>query len=109
MTQLTSLKHLSADKKISSLDSSDENSSASAISSSSTNVNVREQEARMKHKMQRQKTRRNMNKAVQRPDLGTVHGTKAIDKPKEENKPGLMGGFVGSISSIFFGRKGGFL
>jgi hypothetical protein len=109
MTQLTSLKHLSDQKNRVSSSSSLESLSESASSTNNTGSNNKEShEARIKHKMQRQKTRRNMN-AVQRPDLGTVNGNKAGDKSKESSKQGIVGGFVGSISSIFFGRKGGFL
>lgn len=108
MTQLTSLKHLSDNRRKSSENSSE--SDKSAVSSThNNNTSKGSPEARVKQKLQRHKTRRNLN-AVQRPDLGTVNGTKAADKPKDtQSKPGLVGGFVGSISSIFFGRKGGFL
>jgi len=117
MTQLTSLKHLSDNRMKSSESSSesDKKSNMSAGSSTNNNNNINSSkgspEARVKQKLQRHKTRRNLNSnAVQRPDLGTVNGTKAADKPKDtQSKPGLVGGFVGSISSIFFGRKGGFL
>jgi hypothetical protein len=117
MTQLTSLKHLSDQKNRVSSSSSQESLSESAVSSTTNNNNVSSSkdshETRMKHKMQRQKTRRSMN-AVQRPDLGTVNGNKAGDKSKEAaitqgKQQGIVGGFVGSISSMFFGRKGGFL
>lgn len=112
MTQLTSLKHLSDNRRKNSENSSE--SDKSAVSSTHNNnsnnsTSKGSPEARVKQKLQRHKTRRNLN-AVQRPDLGTVNGTKAADKPKDtQSKPGLVGGFVGSISSIFFGRKGGFL
>lgn len=108
MLQLTSLKHLS-EKTRSSENASDVSDKASSTLSAvnSANISNKEtQEARMKHKMQRQKTRRNIN-AIQRPDLGTVNGTKA--RENDSHKQGIVGGFVGSISSIFFGRKGGFL
>lgn len=120
MTQLTSLKHLSErnrhhDSSLST--NSDKKSSVSAASSTNNNSNSNSSskgspEARVKQKLLRHKTRRNLNStAVQRPDLGTVNGNKAADKSKNDTqqKPGLVGGFVGSISSIFFGRKGGFL
>ncbi|CAH1710267.1 unnamed protein product [Chironomus riparius] len=111
MTQLTSLKHLSDNRRKSSENSmeSDKNVSASSSTNNNNNSSKGSPEARIKQKLLRHKTRRNLN-AVQRPDLGTVNGTKAADKPKDtQSKPGLVGGFVGSISSIFFGRKGGFL
>ena len=111
MTQLTSLKHLSDNRRMACESSSESDKSAvsSTNNNNSNNNSKGSPEARVKQKLQRHKTRRNLN-AVQRPDLGTVNGTKAADKPKDtQQKPGLVGGFVGSISSIFFGRKGGFL
>ncbi|XP_070496989.1 trafficking kinesin-binding protein milt-like isoform X3 [Chironomus tepperi] len=113
MTQLTSLKHLSDNRRKCNESSSESDKKSNVSASSSTNNNNNNNssspEARIKQKLQRHKTRRNLN-AVQRPDLGTVNGTKAADKPKDtQSKPGIVGGFVGSISSIFFGRKGGFL
>lgn len=99
MTQLTSLKHLSK----TSPESSDvcDKSDTSARAISPTNSQQKESpEARAKQKLNRQKTRRNMN--TKRPDLGTVNS--AVDKTKETKQ-----GLIGSISSIFFGRKGGFL
>lgn len=99
MSQLTSLKHLSK----SSPENSDicDKSDTSARAISPTNSHQKEsQEARAKQKHNRQKTRRSMN--AQRPDLGTVNS--AVDKTKETKQ-----GLIGSISSIFFGRKGGFL
>lgn len=90
-------------------------------------------EARLKQ-MQRQRSRRNMlsgngASAAQRPDLGTVHNSSsrpasgirpdlgAVSKhtssssPKTpEQKPEEKAlGFVGTISSLLFGRKGGLL
>lgn len=47
----------------------------------------------------------------QRQDLGTVNvrpDLGKIEKPKLEEKS-LVEGFVGSISSLLFGRKGGLL
>jgi hypothetical protein len=103
MSQLTSLKHLSSSsstaKSPSECESSDIRSESSA---SPTNQRKETQDARAKQKLSRQKTRRNMN--AQRPDLGTVNSSVAVDKTKEPKQ-----GLIGSISSIFFGRKGGFL
>lgn len=81
-------------------------------------------EARVKQ-MQRQKSRRTMMAAGsggQRPDLGTVRGGNKAEKngresgkPVEEEaaavKPAASAAqtFVGSISSLLFGRKGGLL
>ena len=108
MTQLTSLKHLSDNRRKNSENELESDKNASS-SNNNNNSSKGSPEARIKQKLLRHKTRRNLN-AVQRPDLGTVNGTKAADKPKDtQSKPGLVGGFVGSISSIFFGRKGGFL
>lgn len=112
MTQLTSLKHLS-DKKIASdvtnvsqLDGCSENEEV-------PNVKTQPQLSRAKSKISRQKSRRNVNgNAGQRSDLGTVNSTKDRKSPDEAEKneeKSLVGGFVGSISSIFFGRKGGYL
>lgn len=108
MAQLTSLKYLSENRKV--YDTSSESGVSNV--SSSINANLASPEARVKQKLQRHKTRRNLNaNALQRPDLGTVNGNKAADKSGKDTqqKHGLVGGFVGSISSIFFGRKGGFL
>ena len=75
--------------------------------------------------MQRQRSRRNLingNSGGQRPDLGTVGGSVRPVRPDlgktnrkngpEEKKPeekSFSQGFVGSISSLLFGRKGGLL
>jgi trafficking kinesin-binding protein 1 len=98
MTQLTSLKHLS-EKKVESEETKEEPVVEAARSEVSSNAQSR--------KMQRQKSRRNVN-GGQRRDLGTVNGTKP-ESPKKDEEKSLVGGFVGSISSIFFGRKGGLL
>lgn len=106
MTQLTSLKHLSEKKKTESESSvvTESNSKSEAPASSSS------QAARTKQKFQRQKSRRSMN-AGQRRDLGTVNNANKAEKSDSEKveEKSLVGGFVGSISSIFFGRKGGLL
>lgn len=92
-------------------------------------------ESRVKH-MQRQKSRRNLMNGAggQRPDLGTVAGARSDTNARNRqvsNKmatnelsdddsssiasvaptshPSLTQSFVGSISSLFFGRKGGLL
>ncbi|XP_037050623.1 trafficking kinesin-binding protein milt isoform X2 [Bradysia coprophila] len=80
--------------------------------------------------MQRQKSRRGLINGAngQRPDLGTVAGkmrpdlgrvsrsnnesnSRTADSPKKEERPTIQQSvaqsFVGSISSLFFGRKGG--
>lgn len=100
MMQLTSLKHLS-EKKV----ENEEVKESAAVESSRSEVSSTTTQSRAKQKMQRQKSRRNVN-GGQRSDLGTVNTTKP-ESPKEEKS--LVGGFVGSISSMFFGRKGGLL
>lgn len=80
--------------------------------------------------MQRQKSRRGLINGAngQRPDLGTVAGkvrsdlgrvsrsnnesnSRTVESPKKEERPTIQQSvaqsFVGSISSLFFGRKGG--
>lgn len=99
MTQLTSLKHLSSSSKNSIESESSDNRSESSISPTNSQRKD-QQDARAKQKLSRQKTRRNMH--AQRPDLGTVNS--AVDKTKEPRQ-----GLIGSISSMLFGRKGGFL
>lgn len=105
MMQLTSLKHLSEKKKAPETEAEDEisagtNRTEPQSEASSTN------QTRTKQKFQRQKSRRNMNGTGQRSDLGTVNVSKS---PETKEEKSLVGGFVGSISSIFFGRKGGLL
>lgn len=112
MTQLTSLKHLSEMSKSSEAESSSDvaSSSTSTRSNSKPETSNSKSEANTTRakKMQRQKSRRNMNGSGQRSDLGTVNVSKSSE-PKESEERSLVGGFVGSISSIFFGRKGGLL
>lgn len=100
MTQLTSLKHLSEKKKAEEADRAETSSESSPKSEASSASQTRAK------KMQRQRSRRNMNATGQRMDLGTVNSSKSPDSKEEKS---LVGGFVGSISSIFFGRKGGLL
>lgn len=92
----------------------------------------RNSDARVKQ-MQRQKSRRGMlSNGGQRPDLGTVSnvrrdsttkthfgvGNQAVDDISDDlseasasisSQPSITQSFVGSISSLFFGRKGGLL
>lgn len=96
MTQLTSLKHLSEKKRPAEEEPTKPVECLPEASTSAVGTS-------RKQKVQRQKSRRNVNGTGQRMDLGTVNTTK-----KEEEKS-LVGGFVGSIGSIFFGRKGGLL
>lgn len=104
MTQLTSLKHLSEKKK----PAENETEVAANVAIGSTSE---ASQARSKQKMQRQKSRRSMN-AGQRRDLGTVNNSSKLEQSSDKERGeerSLVGGFVGSISSIFFGRKGGLL
>lgn len=115
MTQLTSLKRLSEHKAAvedikenqqSEIKKNNELEDKCQASTSSA------QTSRAKSKVARQKSRRNLN-AGQRSDLGTVNTMKDRKSPTEEaeknEEKSIVGGFVGSISSIFFGRKGGYL
>jgi trafficking kinesin-binding protein 1 len=122
MAQLTSLKHL-AEKR-----NSDENLKASADSGSPTegagssssskfdNPKKHHSERSKMHRVQRTRSRRNImsnGHGQQRSDLGTVHTRPDLGKvgrPKaEEAEKSLVGEFVGTISSLLFGRKGGLL
>lgn len=105
MTQLTSLKHLSEKRKTPEPETNDVPGHSSVNSSSNVSASSSAQ-TRTKQKIQRQRSRRNMNGNGQRLDLGTVNVKKVEEKPEETS---LVGGFVGSISSMFFGRKGGLL
>jgi hypothetical protein len=108
MTQLTSLKYLSKNSQEhevveASSDKSEASVSVVTNSSQQQKSNLKESpEARAKQRLNRQKTRRSMN--AQRPDLGTVS---SVDKTKQQDTK--QQGLIGTISSIFFGRKGGFL
>ena len=95
---------------------------ASATTSSPAKPNS--SDIRLKQ-MQRQKSRRNLINGQRpdlgkvRPDLGKVAGSTATDsasqqhQQKQEQQPvvqqSMTQSFVGSISSLFFGRKGGLL
>jgi len=103
MTQLTSLKHLSEKKKTPEALSND---STDQSETPSTSVASNSNQARIKQRVHRQRSRLNMNGTGQRSDLGTVNVNKNIEPISEKS---LVGGFVGSISSMFFGRKGGLL
>ena len=107
MMQLTSLKHLSEMKKTPETVPTETSSPETSPTADSLNPKpeVNGGSSRTKQKMNRQKSRRNMNGGGQRLDLGTVNSSSA-EKAEEKS---LVGGFVGTISSIFFGRKGGLL
>ncbi|XP_070507424.1 trafficking kinesin-binding protein milt-like isoform X2 [Chironomus tepperi] len=120
MAQLTSLKYLT-DKR-----NSDENLKSHLQSTSQNEVKSPTESNPKKHhsdrkfnRVQRTRSRRNIlsNGTGQiRQDLGTVHvrtdlgkidRQRTDDKPEEEKS--IVGEFVGTISSLLFGRKGGLL
>lgn len=105
MAQLTSLRNFT--EKI----NSDEN--LKVLSASRKNSKGKTDLERKMSRIYRHKSRRSSNLGVghsgQRQDLGTVRpDARKVEEPKMEEKS-LVGEFVGSISSIFFGRKGGLL
>lgn len=92
---------------------SDENLKAHAAPSSDKSPTDPKKHSERKSRVHRQKSRRNLinGSTGQRQDLGTVNvrpDLGKIEKPKVEEKS-LVEGFVGSISSLLFGRKGGLL
>lgn len=107
MAQLTSLRNLSEKRN------SDENLKAHAASSNDKSPTDPKKHSDRKSRVNRQKSRRNLinGHSGQRQDLGTVNVRPDLGKveaPKAEEKS-LVEGFVGSISSLLFGRKGGLL
>lgn len=110
MSQLTSLRNFSEKRN-----SSDENLKSHIASSSSdkSSFDPKKHSERKMSRVSRQKSRRNLmnGSSGQRQDLGTVNVRNdlgKIEQPKVEEKS-LVEGFVGSISSLLFGRKGGLL
>lgn len=106
MAQLTSLRNI-AEKR-----NSDDNLKAHASNEKSPTDPKKHSERRMSRN-HRQKSRRNLmnGNSGQRQDLGTVNirpDLGRVEQPKAEEKS-LVEGFVGSISSLLFGRKGGLL
>lgn len=108
MAQLTSLRNLTEKRN------SDENLKAHlATTSEAKSPTDPRKHSDRKNRVYRQKSRRNLmnGHSGQRQDLGTVNvrpDLGKIEKPKVEEKS-LVEGFVGSISSLLFGRKGGLL
>lgn len=109
MAQLTSLRNLSEKRN------SDDNLKAHAASPSDKSpTDPKKHSERKNSRVYRQKSRRNLmnGNSGQRQDLGTVNIRPDLGKveqqPKAEEKS-LVEGFVGSISSLLFGRKGGLL
>jgi len=73
-----------------------------------------EEPTRPKIERKRQKSRRSIARGSvgQRRDLGTVNSRSETNKAEScesQSEPSLVEGFVGSISSLLFGRKGGLL
>lgn len=107
MQQLTNLRNLNEKRN------SDENLKAHASSNDKSPTDPKKHSERRMSRVYRQKSRRNLTNGFsgQRQDLGTVNVRPDLGKmeqPKMEEK-GLVEGFVGSISSLLFGRKGGLL
>jgi trafficking kinesin-binding protein 1 len=110
MAQLTSLRNLT-DKR-----NSDDNlkSHTSSAGSEKSSGDVKKHSDRKMSRVQRQKSRRNLTngQSGQRQDLGTVTVRPDLGKvevPEKSEEKSLVEGFVGSISSLLFGRKGGLL
>lgn len=113
MAQLTSFKYL-ADKR-----NSDDNLKAHTMSPSSSeelqaienNTKKHSNDIRKSSRVNRQRSRRNLSNG-QRQDLGTVNvrsDLRKVEKQEQPEEKSLVGEFVGSISSLLFGRKGGLL
>lgn len=121
----------SSDLTIKSQLGADSDKSTSISAHSDVNRTPKKTDSRLKQ-MQRQKSRRSMmnNGGGQRPDLGTVGGNSSSNKlsstklmqksmeiddddqssvASEAPQQTITQSFVGSISSLFFGRKGGLL
>lgn len=87
----------------------DANNSKSSQSTTSPNINsAKQNDARIKQ-MQRQKSRRNLGRTNMRPDLGTVSTNTSNNTIIGNEEKTQSIGFVGTISSLLFGRKGGLL
>ncbi|KAG5670205.1 hypothetical protein PVAND_000483 [Polypedilum vanderplanki] len=123
MAQLTSLKHLTekrnSDENLKAhlasneLKSPTEGTSSSTGSSKFENPKKNHSERIKNHRIQRTRSRRNIltnGMGQQRQDLGTVHIRPDLGKvERAEGEKSIVGEFVGTISSLLFGRKGGFL
>lgn len=116
MAQLTSLKYLNEKRN------SDENLKSHVNEPTSPNdfkySNTKHPSERKKHsRVQRTRSRRNIlnNGTGQvRQDLGTVNFRSELSttdkyEAKKEEEKSIVGEFVGTISSLLFGRKGGLL
>lgn len=107
MAQLTSLRNF-AEKR-----NSDDNLKAhtSSIVSDKSSADPKKHSDRKMSRVNRQKSRRSLVNG-QRQDLGTVTVRPDLGKvegPAKSEEKSLVEGFVGSISSLLFGRKGGLL
>lgn len=110
MAQLTSLRNLTEKRN------SDDNlkSHTSSAGSEKSSGDAKKHSDRKMSRVQRQKSRRNLinGQSGQRQDLGTVAVRPDLGKvevPEQSGEKSLVEGFVGSISSLLFGRKGGLL
>lgn len=110
MAQLTSLRNF-AEKR-----NSDDNLKAhlSSIGSDKSSVDLKKHSDRKMSRVSRQKSRRSLvnGQTGQRQDLGTVTvrpDLGKVENPGKSEEKSLVEGFVGSISSLLFGRKGGLL
>jgi trafficking kinesin-binding protein 1 len=111
MAQLTSLRNLTEKRN------SDENLKAHVTASQhdKSPTDPKKHSDRKMNRVHRQKSRRNLmnGHSGQRQDLGTVNvrpDLGKVENPKVEvEEKSLVEGFVGSISSLLFGRKGGLL
>lgn len=119
MAQLTSLKYLT--EKRNSDDNLKAHTTVESGGGSRNEINPKKHsnENKKSNRVNRQRSRRNLLSNGQRPDLGTVNvrpdlGKIGRQKTQEEpssssEEKSLVGEFVGTISSLLFGRKGGLL
>lgn len=87
-------------------------SSSEELQAIENNPRKHSNEIRKGSRVHRQRSRRNLMSNGQRQDLGTVNVRNELRKIELKEQPeekSLVGEFVGSISSLLFGRKGGLL
>ncbi len=120
MAQLTSLKHLTekrnSEDNLKALSGASEEAAKSMVDKNPKKYHSNLEGSKRNNRTHRQRSRRNlMSSGGQRQDLGTVMRPDLgkIDRQKTEEEPeegkSLVGDFVGTISSLLFGRKGGLL
>lgn len=120
MAQLTSLKYLAekrnSDDNLKAHASSDDEAKTPVENNPKKHSSVEGGTTKRHARAHRQRSRRNLlSNGGQRQDLGTVSvrpDLGKIDRQKTEEAPeekSLVGDFVGTISSLLFGRKGGLL